>query len=134
MKVFQVDCREWHGYKPCSKQKLGLVEGCENCHFYAQIQENILIIEAGGLGSALRTSVITKEIKQRSPNARIQWLTNEQSVELVEKNIPSVDKAYPTTWESLMILRAQAYNQIINFESNPLYLAFLVLLGDQRNV
>lgn len=125
MRVFRTDCREWQGYKPCSKQKLGLVEGCESCHLYAQIQENVLIVEAGGLGSALRTSVVAKEIRRRSPNARIQWLTSQQSVELVEKNIPSVDKAYPTTWESLMILGAQAYNQIINFESNPLHLAFV---------
>lgn len=125
MRVFRTDCREWQGYKPCGKQKLGLVEGCENCHLYAPIQENVLIVEAGGLGSALRTSVVAKEIRQRSPNARIQWLTSEQSVELVEKNIPSVDRVYPTTWESLMILGAQAYNQIINFESNPLHLAFV---------
>ncbi|MFZ2300060.1 MAG: glycosyltransferase family 9 protein [Candidatus Moraniibacteriota bacterium] len=69
--------------------------------------------------------MVAKEIRKRSPNARIQWLTSEQSVELVEKNIPSVDKAYPTTWESLMILGAQTYSQIINFESNPLYLAFV---------
>ncbi len=125
MRVFRTDCREWQGYKPCGKQKLGLVEGCENCHLYAPIQENVLIVEAGGLGSALRTSVVAKEIRRRSPNARIQWLTSEQSIELVEKNIPSVDRAYPTTWESLMILGAQAYNQIINFESNSLHLAFV---------
>lgn len=125
MRVFQTDCREWQGHRPCSKQRVGLVEGCEGCHLYAPIQENVLIVEAGGLGSALRTSVVAKEIRRRSPNARIQWLTSEQSVELVEKNIPSVDKAYPTTWESLMILGAQAYNQIINFESNPLHLAFV---------
>jgi len=125
MRVFRTDCREWQGYKPCSKQKAGLVEGCESCHLYAPIQEHVLIVEVGGLRSALRTSVVTKEIRQCSPNARIQWLTSQQSVELVEKNIPSVDRAYLTTWESLMILGAQAYNRIINFESNPLHLAFV---------
>lgn len=77
MRVFQTDCREWQGYKPCSKQKAGLVECCKGCHLYTQIQENVLIIEAGGLGSALRTSVVAKEIRRRSPNARIQWLTSE---------------------------------------------------------
>ena len=125
MRVFLTDCREWQGYRPCSKQKLGLVEGCSSCHLYTPIQENVLIVEAGGLGSALRTSVVAKEIRRHRPNARIQWLTSGQSVEFVEKNIPSVDKAYPTTWESLVILGAQAYNRIINFESNPLHLAFV---------
>jgi len=108
------------GYKPCRKQ-----EGCEECQFYAPIKEDILIIEAGGLGSALRTSVVIKELKKRNPNARIQWLTNEWVVELASGNVPSVDKVYPTTWESLMILGGQAFTQIINFESNPLYLAFV---------
>lgn len=125
MKVFQTDCREWEGYKPCHKQKMGLTEGCQECRFYAPIQENILVIEAGGLGSALQTSVVTKELKRRSPNSRIQWLTNEQVVELVSGNVPSVDRVYPTTWESLVVLGGQAFNQVINFESNPLYLSFV---------
>lgn len=125
MKVFQTDCREWEGYKPCRKQKSGMTEGCEGCQLYVPIQENILVIEAGGLGSALRTSVVIKELKERSPNARIQWLTNEQVVELVNNSIPSVDRVYPTTWESLMILRGQAFTQVINFESSPLYLALV---------
>ena len=125
MKVFQTGCREWEGYKPCQKQKLGMTEGCEGCRFYAPIQENILIIEGGGLGSALRTSIVAKELKKRSPNARIQWLANEQVVELVNGNVPSVDRVYPTTWESLMILGEQAFIQVINFDSSPLYLAFV---------
>ncbi len=125
MKIFQTDCREWEGYKPCQKQKSGMTEGCEGCQFYAPIQSNILIIEAGGLGSALQTSVVAKELKTKSPNARIQWLTNEHVVELVRGNVPSVDRAYPTTWESLMILGGQAFIQVINFESSPLYLAFV---------
>lgn len=125
MKVFQTDCREWEGYNPCRKQKSGMTEGCEWCQFYASIQENILIIEAGGLGSALRTSVVAKELKEKNPNARIQWLTNEQVVELVKSNIPSVDRVYPTTWESLIILGGQAFTQVINFESSPLYLALV---------
>ena len=125
MTAFHTDCKEWEGYKPCHSQKMALTTGCENCQLYAPIQENILIVEAGGLGSALRTSVVAKEIRKRSPNGRIQWLTNEHVVELVEGNVPSIDRVYPTTWESLMILGQQTFTQVINFESNPLYLAFV---------
>lgn len=133
MSVFHTDCKQWEGYKPCHAQKLGLTAGCENCQLYVPIQENVLIIEAGGLGSILRVSTVAKEIRKRSPNARIQWLTNEQALEFIERNIPSVDKVYPSTWESLIILGAQVYTQVINFESNHLHLAFVRgLIGEKR--
>lgn len=125
MKIFHTDCREWQGYKPCNKQRSGLVQGCDDCQFHDPIQQNILLIEAGGLGSAFRTSVVTKELRARYPHSLIQWLTNEQSAELISVNIPSVDRVYPTTWENMMILGAQAYFLIINFESSPVYLAFV---------
>lgn len=131
MKVFRTDCKEWQGYKPCSKQKQGVIEGCDQCRFYAPIQGNILIIEAGGLGSALRTSIVMKEIKAQRPNTHIHWLTTEQSVELAG-NIPSVDRVYATTWENLVILGAQTYDLVINFESNPLYLAFVSKLPFEK--
>lgn len=131
MKVFRTDCKEWQGYKPCSKQKQGVTEGCNQCRFYAPIQENILIIEAGGLGSALRTSIVMKELKTQNPDVHIHWLTTEQSVELA-RNIPSVDRAYATTWENLFILGAQTYDLVINFESNPLYLSFVSKLPFEK--
>lgn len=124
MRMFQTDCKEWQGYKPCIKQKQGLTAGCAQCPLFASIRKNILIIKAGGLGSALRTSVVMKELKAHNPSARIQWLTSEQSVELAG-NIPSVDRVYATTWENMTILGAQAYSLVVNFESSPLYLAFV---------
>ena len=131
MRVFQPDCREWEGYKPCRKQKAGATEGCERCSSYAPIQENILIIEAGGLGSALRTSIVAKELKGHYPNSRIQWLANEQVAELVRGNIPSVDRVYSATWESLMILEGQTFTRVINFESDPLFLSFANRISSQ---
>lgn len=120
---FRTDCKVWQGYKPCVKQKQGLTENCAACSLYDPIQENILIIEAGGLGSALRTSVVMEALKSRYPNSLVQWLTNDQSVELA-KNIPSVDKAFATTWENMTILAAEMYDMVVNFESNAVYLAF----------
>lgn len=124
MKVFKTDCNKWKGYEPCCKQKLGLIEGCQDCQFYVPTQDNILVIEAGGLGSALRTSVVTKELKRINPNSIVQWLTNEKVIELVSGNVLSVDRVYPTTWESFVILSGQLFTQVINFESAPLYLSF----------
>ncbi|MCL5774994.1 MAG: hypothetical protein M1333_02150, partial [Patescibacteria group bacterium] len=54
-----------------------MVKGCENCIYYNPVLGNVLLVEAGGLGSILRTSVVSKEIKNKHPNFRIQWLTHE---------------------------------------------------------
>jgi len=124
MNTFHTDCTYWEGQKPCTKQKINLTKGCYKCTFYSRIRQNILIIEAGGLGSTLRTSVVAKELKIIYPHSIIQWLTNSQSAELILSNIPSVDRVYSMTWENFMILGVQIYYIIINFESNPVCLAF----------
>lgn len=123
MEKFKPNCNEWLGYKPCVKQKEHLTNNCENCLYYSPILGNSLIMEAGGLGGVLRTSVVAKEIKKANPDWQIQWLTHEKGVELID-NIPSVDNAIVHTEENnLLILQAQEYDKIINFESSPLFLA-----------
>jgi heptosyltransferase-2 len=123
MSGFLCDCKEWEGYRPCRRQKGGQAGSCNDCRDYSPIRRNVLIIEAGGLGSVLRTSVVAKEMRKKYPDSKIQWLTSDRNLELLA-SIPSVDRSYASTWESLIILGAQAYDVVINFESNPLYLAF----------
>ncbi len=125
MNTFHTDCIYWKGIKPCNKQKANLTKECHECTLYSPIRQNILIIEAGGLGSVLRSSVVSKELKKIYPHSIIQWLTNSKSMELILGNIPSVDRVYTMTWENIAILHSQIYYTIINFESNPAYLAFV---------
>ena len=123
MEKFKLDCKEWLGYKPCNKQRENLTAKCDNCFYYSPFLGNSLIMEAGGLGSILRTSVVSQEIKKSSPHMQVQWLTHRKGAELL-KNIPSVDNAIVGTEEgNLLILQAQEYDKIINFESSPLFLA-----------
>lgn len=123
MEKFKTDCNEWLGYKHCNKQREHSADNCEDCLHYSPILGNSLIMEAGGLGSILRTSVVSQELKKNNPNWRIQWLTHKKGVELLD-NIPNVDNAIIHTEEgNLLILQAQEYDKIINFESSPLYLA-----------
>lgn len=119
---FRPDCREWAGRRPCAKQKSGLVEVCSNCGYYSPISGNVLIIEAGGLGSIIRTTVVSKEIKKRFPSLQTQWLTHGRGVELLS-NVPSVDLALDDRVENLFILQAQGFDRLINFDHSPLFLA-----------
>jgi heptosyltransferase-2 len=108
-----------------------MVKGCENCIYYNPVLGNVLLVEAGGLGSILRTSVVSKEIKNKHPNFRIQWLTHEGGAELLQ-HIPSVDGALITTPETLYVLEAQRFDTVINFESLPIYLALTAKLKAEK--
>lgn len=131
MEVFRNDCESWEGAKPCSFQKKEIVKGCENCIFYNPVLGNVLLVEAGGLGSILRTSIVSKEIKKSHPNFRVQWLTHERGAELLQ-HIPSVDRALITTPETLYVLEAQRFDTVINFESLPVYLALTAKLKAEK--
>jgi hypothetical protein len=76
MEKFKPDCKEWLGYKPCNKQREKLANKCDNCFYYSPFLGNSLIMEAGGLGSILRTSVVSQEIKKSTPHMQVQWLTH----------------------------------------------------------
>src|SRR5690606_4786481 len=108
---------------------------CEDCIYSSPILGNSLIMEAGGLGSVLRTSVVAQEIKKViGEEHQVQWLTHEQGVELLD-NIPSVDNAICHTEEgNMLILQAQKYDKIINFESSPLFLALAKILKSKEKL
>ncbi|WP_456325649.1 hypothetical protein [Desulfonauticus submarinus] len=135
MERFNPNCEKWLGYKPCEKQKEKLTETCKNCIYCSPILGNSLIMEAGGLGSILRTSVVAQEIKKVMGEGHyVQWLTHEKGIKLLD-NIPSVNNAICHTEQgNLLILQAQEYDKIINFESSPLFLALARILRSKEKL
>ena len=101
------DCVQWTGYKPCPVQKEQGFFDCTDCVLYepdTTINDNICepfgpdklvsassvgVIEMGGLGSILRTSAVTRAVKELNPNARIVWFTHSRGCELL-KYVPGV--------------------------------------------
>lgn len=107
--MYHPDCFSWSGYKPCRPIKSGETQSCDGCVLYSPILGNYLIIEAGGLGSVLRSTVVSKEIKKDFPNAKVQWLTHERGKELLQ-NISSVD----TVLTVVELMRIQDDNPLPN--------------------
>ncbi|MFH1183222.1 MAG: glycosyltransferase family 9 protein [Candidatus Moraniibacteriota bacterium] len=133
MKFF-TDCKEWVGYKPCREQLVSSTDACYKCKHYQPVKKNILIIEAGGLGSVLRTTVLLREIKGADKSTKVQWLTNKKGMELL-RNIPYVSAIYDIEdWRSQTMLQGQYFDLIFNFESSPLALATAGILkaGSRR--
>lgn len=129
---FKSDCYFWVGKKPCTPQLEGKTFGCVKCGSYKPIKGNVLIIEAGGLGSILRTTTVSKEIKRLNSDFLIQWLTNEKGVELLLGNVPSVDKVFVCNDEAIQILLAQKFDIVVNFESAPIFLSITSRLNANR--
>lgn len=129
---FKSECYFWIGKKPCFPQIDGKTIGCVKCRSYKPIRGNVLIIEAGGLGSILRTTTISKEIKRLNPNFQVQWLTNEKGLELLSGNVPNVDRVLTCNDETIQILLAQKFKMVINFESAPLFLSIARRLSADR--
>lgn len=121
--IFKHDCFHWVGRKPCAPQLEGRTPGCNKCPLYHQILGNVLIIEAGGLGSILRTTTVSKEIKRLHPSFVVQWLTNKKGAELLSKNVESIDRVLTFDNDSVQTLLGQKFNMVINFELVPRYLS-----------
>lgn len=107
LETFQADCVSWNGYKPCDIQKAENRTDCIGCEAYQpgpelhtavpehldpetlDTTDTIGIIEMGGLGSLLRTSAVTRAIRQRNPDAAIAWFTHTRGAELL-RYVPGV--------------------------------------------
>lgn len=131
LELFSHDCVEWRGYVPCESKKQGLTKSCVACNYYSPIKVNSLIIEAGGLGSILRTTPVAREILKQFPFAQVQWLTHSQGAELLA-NVPSVHKAIIANGEHHSILQAQSFNAVYNFDHDPKFLALMTSLDAQN--
>lgn len=104
---FKDDCVNWLGYKPCPVQVANNKRDCFDCGFYSpepQLQKTcrsnyspeilgrsktIGIIEMGGLGSILRTTAVTRAIRDLNPSAQIYWFTHQEGAKLL-RYVPEV--------------------------------------------
>lgn len=104
---FQADCVSWNGYKPCAIQKAEERPDCFGCEQYetgpvlydlssqpfspAELEtaEKLGIVEMGGLGSILRTTAVSRVVREINPRASITWFTHERGANLL-KYVPGV--------------------------------------------
>lgn len=150
--AFRADCENWVGYKPCDIQReLGLPD-CTGCDFFSpspvesQTQsvyistsslataENIGIVEAGGLGSVLRTTAVSRAIQEHNPDASVFWFTHERGRNLLEY-VPGVSPVDIAAVEAPSIARQM--DIIVNYElsdaARPIVRAGRSVLGFTAN-
>lgn len=105
---FKPDCELWRGFRPCPVQRAGGRNSCAGCDEYAplppapesfsgirydprllRVAGRVCIVEAGGLGSVLRTTAVSRAVRRLNPDAELLWITHGRGVRLL-RLVPGV--------------------------------------------
>nr|MBM3254158.1 glycosyltransferase family 9 protein [Candidatus Omnitrophota bacterium] len=118
----KLDCKFYKGDKPCLHNRF-----CENCPYYEPMGKRILIIKLGSIGDVLRTTPLLYGIKNKYPESHITWLTNSESVLMLEGN-NLIDRLLVYNLDSALRLQVEEFGIVINLdkEKNAASLAELI--------
>jgi ADP-heptose:LPS heptosyltransferase len=115
--IIRPDCRYFQGEKPC---RFGYP--CDDCLSYDPIRQKVLIIKARAQGDVLRTTPFLPGLKRKYPHSFLTWLTDADSLPLLENN-PLIDRLLPFNLESVLPLLAERFEVVICLDKEPALIA-----------
>ncbi|MBN2199442.1 MAG: glycosyltransferase family 9 protein [Candidatus Aminicenantes bacterium] len=107
------DCRFFRGDKPC---RFGYP--CDDCPHYAPVRHQVLLIKARAQGDVLRTTPLLPGLRRKYPDTFLTWLTDPESVPLLENN-PLIDRILPFSLESVLSLLVERIDAVICLDKEP---------------
>ncbi len=107
------DCRFFRGDKPC---RFGYP--CDDCPRYAPVRHKVLLIKARAQGDVLRTTPLLPGLRQKYPDTFLTWLTDPESVPLLENN-PFIDRLLPFSLESVLPVLVERFDVVICLDKEP---------------
>ncbi len=115
--VLKTDCRHFRGDVPCAPHKRHGVHCIgpdgEACTHYDPVSFTVLIIKLGAIGDVIRTTPLITRIRETYRGAHITWLTHTPEI------LPSlVDRPLPYTMQSVVTLRSQYFDLLINLDKD----------------
>lgn len=112
------DCRYYSGYKPCGRNP-----NCDmRCHAYEPRGTRILIIKLAAMGDVLRTTPVAEALRKHYHYCHITWITDPESEPLLRYN-PAIDRLLTWSPDSCLILQAEKFDLVLNFEKEMRALA-----------
>ena len=111
--IIKADCRYFRGDKPC---RFGYP--CDNCPRYDPLRQSLLIIKARAQGDVLRTTPLLPGLKRKYPGGFVTWLTDAESVPLLENN-PDIDRLLALDLESVLALEVERFEVLICLDKEP---------------
>ena len=125
--LIKTDCRFYKGDIPCKPHKEFGVH-CEDCTYYRQITQNILIIKFGAIGDVIRTTPLLRKLKAEYPNANIYWLT--YSPDILSSDW--VDNTLNVNMENIQIIKSIRFDWLINLDKDKLAIALAKSIEAER--
>lgn len=125
------DCQYYLGDRPCVWHKnKGLL--CE-CEQYQPLKENLLIIKLDAIGDVLRTTCLLPGIRRKRPEARITWITREESKPLLENN-PYIAEAVAYGPDSFVHLSTRSFDCVINLDAGKISSGLAALARSREKI
>lgn len=116
-RIIAYDCRYFLGDRPCVWHKRqGVVCDCEH---YTPLAGNLLIIKLDAMGDVLRTTCLLPVIDKAWPGMRISWITQPESVPLLENN-PYLTEVVPYGTNALVHLSSRTFDRVINLDAGTI--------------
>ena len=115
--VLKTDCRHFRGDVPCLPHKRHGVHCVDaagkECSHYDPVKFSVLIIKLGAIGDVIRTTPLITRIHEQFRGAHITWLTQTPEI------LPAVvDAPLPYTMQSVVTLRSQQFDLLINLDKD----------------
>ncbi len=119
MTTWNADCRHFRGDRPCTPHKLHGVE-CGTCtDHYDRVETRLLLVKLAAMGDVLRTTSLLPAIHRRWPNAHVTWVTNPESVPLLERN-PGIDRVVAFRGGAAPVeVLSERYDVVVNPDAAP---------------
>lgn len=127
--LFSPTCRFFDGYKPCPVAR-ATNEVCpgKNCR---PLGKKLLVFEMGGLGSVLRTTVITKEFKRLFPESYVTFVTHKHGLAALQRS-PSIDRLLTFNFDTFLLLQVEQFDYLYNFEIKSPVAALATLVKSKK--
>lgn len=74
--------------------------------------KRILIIKLAAIGDVLRTTPILPVLKEKYPNVHITWITDNNSLHVLEEN-PYIDRLLTANYENALRLQVEKFDMLI---------------------
>jgi ADP-heptose:LPS heptosyltransferase len=130
--AFRADCERWVGHQPCDVQLARDLPDCTDCTEFIPVENEVStqtvyirgtqneprsigIVEAGGLGSVLRTTAVSRALRLTYPDADLYWFTHDRGRDLL-RYVPGVMPLDIAADDSL--IQARQLDVLVNYELN----------------
>ena len=133
MAKWNTKCRFFNEKYACDTLSSEGYKDCDECKFTQEYSKKILIIKLGAMGDVLRTTSILPALRKKyGENILIYWMTNSESVEVIQDNY-LIDKILLYNLENVLLIQQEKFDILFTLEiDTPATLLATLVDADEK--